>query len=170
MTTKPLQTTFKKSSHQLHLSTHSYVIPPKRLDLPSPQLQPNIAHILPEHPLTAPIIPEDITQSLARKRQSAPGIDTITYKHLKEAPYSLIQLLAIIYTFIFRTGFLPLQSKTSKTLMLLKPKKRPHSISSYRPIQLTSALCKTLEKILVHRLHLHLDRYNLIPLHQAGFC
>jgi len=53
--------------------------------------------------------------------------------------------------------------------MFLKPEKPPHSISSYRPIQLTSALYRSLEKILVQRLHLHLDYYNLIPLHQAGF-
>jgi len=53
--------------------------------------------------------------------------------------------------------------------MFLKPDKPPSSVSSYRPIQLTSTFSKTLEKILVQRLHTHLDQYNLLPLHQAGF-
>jgi len=53
--------------------------------------------------------------------------------------------------------------------MFLKPNKPPNSVSSYRPIQLTPTLSKTLEKILVHRLHTHLKLHNLLPLHQAGF-
>ena len=53
--------------------------------------------------------------------------------------------------------------------MFPKPEKPLHNLSSYRPIQLTSALSKTLEKILVKRLHSHLDHHNLLPIYQAGF-
>jgi len=53
--------------------------------------------------------------------------------------------------------------------MFLKPHKPPDSVTSYRPIQLTPTLGKILERILVKRLHLHLQERHLLPDHQAGF-
>jgi len=97
------------------------------------------------------------------------GIDSITYRHTKEGPPSLLILLAAIYTFILRTGYIPADWKTSKTLMFLKPNKPSDSVASYRPIQLTPTLSKILERILVHRLHTHLQDRQLLPDQQAGF-
>jgi len=83
-----------------------------------------------------------------------------------EAPSNLLNLLATIFTFILRTGYIPLPWKTSKTLMFPKPQKPPNTVSSNCLIQLTSTISKTLEEILVQRLHIHLTR---LPIHQAGF-
>ena len=144
--------------------------PVRRLNLSSPHLQPQVTHQLPgNNHLTAPVTVENITAFVSNRRNTAPGFDGITYRHIKESPYTLLHLLALIYTFILRTGFIPPEWKTSKTLMFLKPDKPLSHVSSYRPIQLTSTLSKILEKILVKRLHLHLQTHNLLPLHQAGF-
>jgi hypothetical protein len=144
--------------------------PVQRLRLSSPHFQPNTTHNLPlQNPLTEPITVQDITHAIVHKRNTAPGMDNISYRHIREAPYALLHLLALVYTFILRTGFIPTDWKTSKTLMFLKPHKLPNDTSSYRPIQLTPVFSKILEKILVHRLHIHLNDHNLIPSTQAGF-
>lgn len=144
--------------------------PTDRFNIDSPFLQPSVTHpILPDHPLTAPITVDDIRLTTARRRTTAPGLDGITYKHISQSPILFLQLLAYIYNFILRTGFYPASWKTSRTLMFPKPNKPPHSVSSYRPIQLTSTFSKILERILVKRLHSHLAIRNLLPLSQAGF-
>ncbi|MBK5646087.1 MAG: hypothetical protein I4N51_02495, partial [Acinetobacter sp.] len=147
-----------------------YQHPVDRLNPDSQILQPNISHTMPDtNPLTVEITTEDINRSIKNKRNSAPGIDNISYRHIKEAPVLFINLLATIYTFILRTGFIPMDWKISKTLMFPKPNKPTNSVSSYRPIQLTTTFSKILERILVYRLHQHITEYNLLPLQQAGF-
>jgi len=100
--------------------------PADRIDFTSPHLQPNIDHPLPDHPLTAPITSEEIIHAITHKRNSAPGIDQITYRHLKEAPYNLLNLQATIFTFILCTGYIPLPWKPLKRLCF--PNHRNHPI------------------------------------------
>jgi len=144
--------------------------PANRLHITSPALQPHSDHQINENNyLTAPITANEIITTIVRKKNTAPGLDGITYRHIKEGPLRLLLLIAAIFNFILRTGFLPTQWKTSKTLMFLKPDKPPASVSSYRPIQLTPTLSKILERIIVKRLHIHLQDRNLLPTQQAGF-
>ena len=161
-----LQSTFTPTVPQGLSPRH----PVNRFNFTSRLLQPDITHSLDlDNPLTEPITTDDIIHTVSRKRNTAPGIDQITYRHIKESPYILIRLLATIYTFILRTGFIPSTWKTSKTLLFAKPDKPPDAVTSYRPIQLTSVFSKILERILVRRLHHHLTDFNLLPLQQAGF-
>jgi hypothetical protein len=144
--------------------------PVNRLNLHSAALQPSIDHHIDETAhLTAPITVEEVIATTSRKKSTAPGLDGITYRHIKEGPYQLLLLLAAIFNFILRTGYIPAEWKTSKTLMFLKPNKPLQSVSSYRPIQLTPTFSKILERIIVHRLHTHLHNHHLLPDHQAGF-
>jgi len=46
----------------------------------------------------------EINQVVGRKRNTAPGFDTITYKLIKEALPTFVTILAAIYTFILRRG------------------------------------------------------------------
>ena len=144
--------------------------PPTDALLQSPSLQPSLTHTLsPDHPLTAPITPLDIQRVVKHRKSTAPGIDRISYRHVREGPPQLFLLLASLYMFILRTGFFPPDWKISSTLMFLKPSHSPSDVSSYRPIQLTSVLSKIFEKIIVQRLHCHINLHNLLPFHQAGF-
>ena len=144
--------------------------PALRINLNSPHLQPNAAHSLSAtNVLTEPIQVSEIASIVARKRSTAPGLDQITYRHVKEAPYNVLFFLSLLYNFILRTGFFPTIWKTSKTLMFPKPNKPTEHPSSYRPIQLTPTFSKIFEKILVNRLHTHLHRHRSLPIFQAGF-
>lgn len=117
-------------------------------------LQPNS-----NHPLTRPITHIETLQILAHKWQSVPGIDSITYRHLKEVPITLHQLLAAISilenlkTLISYFRY-HLNLRTPYHLINL-PNLPPHSAKHL--------------KIIVNHLHTHLKEHNLLPLHQAGF-
>jgi len=115
----------------------------QRFNFNSPELQPCKDHRINEsRQLTAPITSNDICQTIEQRKNTPPGIDGITYRHIKEAPPFLLILLAAIYTFILRTGNIQPDWKTSKTLMNLKPCKPSDSEAYYRPIQLTPTLRK----------------------------
>jgi len=61
----------------------------------SETLRPSINNRLPpNNPLTRPITMVEISQVAGRKRNTAPGFDTITYKLIKEAPPTFITILA----------------------------------------------------------------------------
>jgi len=89
--------------------------------------------------------------------------------HIRKGPHQLLQLIAAIFNFLLRTEYIPTTCKTSKSLMFLKPNKPPDSVTSYRPIQLTPTLGKILERIVVKRFYLHLQKRHLLQNHQAGF-
>ena len=55
-------------------------------------------------------------------------------------------------------------------ISFLKPGKKSSKFNSYRPIALTSHVCKLLERIILNRLIYHCDKNNIIPVTQAGFC
>ena len=87
-------------------------------------------------------------------------------KHLSDSgKSSLIQL----YNKILLESFF--SSVWSKAILLpfLKPNKDPASLSSYRPIVLTSCLCKLLEKIINNRLMHILETKAAITPIQCGF-
>jgi len=147
-----------------------YQHPVGRLNSEPHMLQANVSHTMPDtNHITFGITTEDINRSLKNKRNSAPGISNIRYRHIKEAPTSFINLQATPYTFIFRTRFIPTDWKISKTLMFRNLNKPTNYVSSYWPKQLTTPFIKVLERILVYWLHQHTTEYNLVPIQQAGF-
>ena len=54
-------------------------------------------------------------------------------------------------------------------LLRKKGKKSYYDPSAYRLISLTSYLCKSLERILTHRLYDFSERFNLLDPEQEGF-
>lgn len=52
---------------------------------------------------------------------------------------------------------------------LPKPGKDPHRPSSYRPIALTSTMCKLMERIIVNRLTWFCEKYGVFNKFQSGF-
>ena len=64
-------------------------------------------------------------------------------------------------------GRLPEQWKEATIIPLLKPNKDPNNPQSYRPISLTSAICKTMETMVNNRAKKILD--NKISDTQSGF-
>ena len=64
---------------------------------------------------------------------------------------------------------MPKKFKTALILPFNKPGKDANSAGNYRPITLTSHLCKWMEKILVRCLNYFLEQGGLLVPYQNGF-
>lgn len=108
-----------------------------------------------------------ITKKINTKK--APGYDLITGKVLQEITTKCLKAITQIFNSILRLGYFPHQWKVAQIVMLLKPGKPPHAITSYRPISLLPILSKVFEKLLLKRLQPILDEMKIIPDFQFGF-
>ena len=111
----------------------------------------------------------ELTSCLKLTSDTSPGIDKITYKMIRNTHPSLLNLILKMFNLIFSNGTFPDRWRTAIVIPILKPGKDPRAASSYRPISLTSCLCKLLEKMVNTRLMWILDRGNHINPVQSGF-
>lgn len=103
------------------------------------------------------------------KKKTAPGQDTITYEILKNLPKSCLDILLQLYNKIWETTQMPAEWKNSIVIPILKKGENPHEPGSYRPISLTSTICKIHEKMIANRLYWYFENNNLFKPEQAGF-
>ena len=88
---------------------------------------------------------------------------------LRQLPDEAKSYLLKIINRIWETGVLPKGWKIAIVLAIQKPNKDPHYTTSYRPIALTSCVCKLMEKMVNSRLVWHLEAHNLLSPVQFGF-
>ena len=74
-----------------------------------------------------------------------------------------------IFNTSWRTGLLPSSWKKATMIPILKPGKPPNKADSYRPISLTSCLCKLMERMVNRRLIWYLENNRLLMDEQSGF-
>ena len=94
----------------------------------------------------------EINSFLQDCRNTAPGNDQIEYQMLKKMAPSAKALLHHIFNKIFTQQAFPKIWTESILIPILKPDKPRDAPISYRPIALTSSVCKLLEKIVNNRL------------------
>ena len=99
-----------------------------------------------------PFIMEELKYSLSKANNSAVGPDKIHYEFLKHLPQECLEHLLKIFNHIWYTGNIPSSWLKATVIPIPKPGK-DHSIpNNYRPIALTSCLCKTMERMVNERL------------------
>jgi hypothetical protein len=101
--------------------------------------------------------------------KKSPGYDLMTGKILKELSTLCIQYLTQLFSAILLHGYFPTQWKVAQIILIPKPGKPPHQLSSYRPISLLPIVSKVFEKLLLKRLLPLVELVNLIPNHQLCF-
>lgn len=103
---------------------------------------------------------------LSNKLSKTP--DDLPSRFIKKAIFGLSYPLCLLYRHSLVIGSLPTAWKTAIVSPL--PKKPPHDdVKSYRPISLTSSVCKLLETIIKTRIMEHLTLTNTINKNQFGF-
>ena len=120
-------------------------------------------------PYNAKFSLKEFREALNSTEPSSPGEDTIIYEMLKHLPDKSKKFLLKIINRIWETGILPEDWKISIVIPVRKPKKDPFQASSYRPIALTSCVCKVMEKMINNRLMWHLENNGLLSSYQFGF-
>ena len=78
---------------------------------------------------------------------STPGVDEVHYSFFKHLDSVSLDRLLLFFNFVWVNEFFPDDWRISLIIPILKPGKLSDDPKSYRPIALTSCLCKILEKI-----------------------
>ena len=111
----------------------------------------------------------ELREALSSCESTAPGADNITYNMIKHLPDCAKVFLLKILNKIWETGIIPTSWKIAIVVPIKKPNKDPHQATSYRPISLTSCVCKLFEKMVNSRLMWHLEKHQLLSSVQFGF-
>ena len=98
----------------------------------------------------------------------SPGMDDINPRILKENSEELSDVLCKLYNLSVNKGALPHDWKASIVIALQK-KGSKSNINNYRPVFLTSEVCKVLESILVDKIMEYFKSNNLLSNNQFGF-
>ena len=116
------------------------------------------------------VTPGEVSRHIkSMDNNKAPGFDLIDKKVLEELPRKAIVYITTLFNAILRVGYFPELWKISQIIMLHKPGKPAHDITSYRPISLLPVMSKLFEKIFLQRLNNTLKEKSIIPDHQFGF-
>ena len=97
------------------------------------------------------------------------SLSDIHYQFLKHLPEISLQLLLQLLNSIWTSGDFPVQWQQGIVIPVPKPNKEYTDPNSYRPIALTSCLCKTMERIVNNRLVYYLESNSVISNLQSGF-
>ena len=119
-------------------------------------------------PYNATFSLQELSDALSTTDDSSPGEDNILYSMLRHLPGPAKDYLLKILNKIWVTGKLPRSWKIAIVIPIRKPLKDPFLSTSYRPIALTSCVCKLMEKMINTRLMWHLESNNLLSPFQFG--
>ena len=102
------------------------------------------------------------------KRDSAPDNDNIASILLKELADELAVPLTTIFRRSVNDGYVPMDWRQANITPVYKKGHRG-KCCNYRPVSLTSQVCKILEKLLCNYITEHLEKFKLIKETQHGF-
>ena len=111
----------------------------------------------------------ELKQAIKVSCDTSPVIDTVNYQLPKHLPEDSLLLLLYIFNHIWLTQDFQTSWKTAIIIPVPNPSKVLSDPGSYRPIALTSCLCKTMERMVNSRLTWYLERHMVITEHQSGF-
>lgn len=111
----------------------------------------------------------ELQQSLKASHDTTAGQDDIHYQLLKHLPNSTLTILLEIFNYIWQSNTFPPSWRKAITIPIAKPGKDPSQPNSYRPIALTSCICKTMERMVNGRLTHYLESNGFISSKQSGF-
>ena len=111
----------------------------------------------------------ELRDALDKAHDTSAGPDEVHYQFLKHLPESSLTVLLKIFNDLWITGNVPKSWKEAIVIPIPKPNKDIEDPNNYRPIALTSCVCKTMERMINTRLVWYLESNNLISPFQSGF-
>ena len=100
--------------------------------------------------------------------EKSPGVDHIYPVVLKRLALVISVPLSVIFCESFVTGIVPKEWKLANVTAIFK-KGLKNQVGNYRPISLTSQVCKVMEMLVRDTITEHLKKYKLIKDSQFGF-
>ena len=114
------------------------------------------------------ITPEVVANKINNMKDKSRGVDGIAPSMLKETVELIIMPLAHVFNMSLQEGIVPLEWKEANIIPLFKKGSRNKSVN-YRPVSLTSVICKLLESIITDHIMDFLIKHKLINPSQHGF-
>ena len=111
----------------------------------------------------------DLKRSIKKSKDTSPGPDGIHYRILKNLPDSILKVLLDLINKHWMNQTFPKSWREAVLLPIPKPGKDPQNPDNFRPIALTSCICKTVERMVNERLIYYLEKNNILSRFQAGF-
>jgi Reverse transcriptase (RNA-dependent DNA polymerase) len=99
---------------------------------------------------------------------TAPGPDDIPARILSQCAAAITPSLTLLFNLSLSTGEIPNDWKRANIVPIFKSGTKTN-IDNYRPVALTSIVCKLLEKLISQPILNHLQNHNVINRHQHGF-
>jgi len=125
----------------------------------SPHLILNAPFFPPYHCLNLPLIHSELMSTINSRISIASGLDNISPLILKNLPDIATELLLSILNKLIKAHKIP----SSWTEFKVIPIPKAHSNISFRPIALSSALCKLVEHIFKNRIDWWLESKSILP-------
>ena len=121
--------------------------------------------------VNTPLTCTELRRALAsiKKVKVSTGVDTVSYRMLKEAPESFLKILLDFFQRCWDGGTIPAGWKHAIVVPIHKHGKPRKELGSYRPISLTSHLGKVYERVIKNRLEYYCESKKVFPVCQAGF-
>ena len=114
------------------------------------------------------VTPEVVaSKSNNMKENKLPGVNGLSPKLLKETVEQISKPLAHVFNMSLQEGIVPLEWK--EATLFLYSKKVQEMFVNYRPVSLTSVICKLLETIIRDHMMDFLVKHKLINTSQHGF-
>ena len=111
----------------------------------------------------------ELLDALSKAHDTATGPDEVHYQFIKHLPNTGLSVLLDIFNDIWVSGHFPRSWKEAIVVPIPKPGKDHTNPTNYRPISLTSCLCKTMERMINSRLVWFLETNKLLNQFQSGF-
>ena len=101
---------------------------------------------------------KELRKALKKCHDTTVGCDDIHYQFLKHLPFRSLDSLLRIFNQVWHSGILPDTWKEAIVIPIPKPGKDYTNPANYRPIALTSCICKTMERMVNDRLVWFLEK------------
>ena len=111
----------------------------------------------------------ELHNAIALSGNTSVGPDSVHYaffKHMRDN--HLLEVLKLMNS-IWCSGWFPTSWRHSIIIPVPKPGKPGNKVDSYRPIQLTSCICKIMERMIAKRLSWYIDDARLLSNFQSAF-
>lgn len=120
-------------------------------------------------PLDKPFTLVELLTAIQKGKNTSPGADDLCYEHFKHMPNSSLEVVKDMINQSWLCGEIPKVWTEAVVIPIPKPGKDASIPSSYRPIALTSNLCKIMERLVSNRLSFHMESNQLLNRIQSGF-
>ena len=110
----------------------------------------------------------DLKRSFKKSNNWSPGPDQIHYEILRHLPIETLHILLDIINETWKSDTFPESWRETLIISIPKPGKDHFNPLNYRPIALTSCICKTVERMVNERLVWYLEKNGLLAKQQCG--